>query len=77
MEKLDLKRQSSLTVKKLNKKLGQATSIRKHSSTNQFQQLFALHLLQHPLHPEIALNLLDSLHHVQLSFMGNHLVTHV
>jgi hypothetical protein len=71
------KRQSSQIARKLDKKLGQTISIRKDSLINQFQQLSPQHLLQHHLHLKIALNLLDSKHHVQLSFAGNHLVAHV
>jgi len=70
-------RYSSQTTRKLDQKCGQTTSIRKDNSTNYFQQLFPLHLLQHHLHPEIALNLLESKRHAQLSFTGNHLVAYV
>jgi len=71
-ERLD-KKDRVYTARKLDQKLGN----RKDSSTNQFQQLSPLHLLQHHLHLKIALNLLDSQYHAQLSFVGNHLVARV
>jgi len=43
-ERLD-KKDRVYTARKLDQKLGQTTSIRKDSSTNQFQQLSPLHLL--------------------------------